>query len=154
MSRIHDDPNDYTKRYDDEFCDAIESSKANEQLYGPITAKQEIKREIKRARVHVRKLAQEHSQDAIAVIYELMMTSLDENLRFLAAKEMLDRGWGKPPIMLANDPENPLPTMQVVQLFKLPDNERDPELTSPLLNITPQPTDNQQETDTEDVSGG
>jgi hypothetical protein len=45
---------------------------------------------------HVRELARSHTKEAVLTIVKLMHTSKDEWLQFASAKEILDRGYGKP----------------------------------------------------------
>ena len=56
----------------------------------------------------IKTIAQQHGPAAIALLARLMKTSKNEQARIAAAKELLDRGYGKATQPLANDPENPL----------------------------------------------
>lgn len=57
----------------------------------------------------VREKAREHTEDAIAVLYAIMMDEAKhESARISAAVAILDRGWGKPAqtIVGSDDPED------------------------------------------------
>ncbi len=73
----------------------------------------------------VRTLAQPYAELAIAVLAAIMETSEHDACRVAAARELLDRAYGRPLQPLANDPDNPLPAVGLVRIFALPDNERD-----------------------------
>src|SRR5574343_546553 len=47
-------------------------------------------------KLNLRRLVRVHTEDAINTIVEIMKTSDDESARLAAAKDILDRGWGRP----------------------------------------------------------
>lgn len=58
----------------------------------------------------VREKAREHTEDAIAVIYEIMMDQTKhESSRLTAAFGLLDRGWGKPAQAIVGGDEDDAP---------------------------------------------
>ena len=56
----------------------------------------------------IKALAQEHGPQAIAELVRLVKSAKNKQARIAAAKEILDRGYGKATQPLANDPESPL----------------------------------------------
>ena len=72
----------------------------------------------------VRALAREHTAVAIQALFEIASCGRSEMARIAASDSLLDRGYGRPTQMLANDPENPFPAG--VQ-FYMPANPRDTE---------------------------
>lgn len=54
----------------------------------------------------VRKLAKQHGPDAIKKLATLMESAEDERAQVAAAKEILDRAYGKSSGMVGVDPEN------------------------------------------------
>jgi hypothetical protein len=72
----------------------------------------------------VKALAQDYTERAIQVLAEIMETSAHDACRVVAARELLDRAWGRPVQPLANDRDNPVST-GVITIFRLPDNGRD-----------------------------
>jgi hypothetical protein len=55
----------------------------------------------------IRSIARVHGPDAIAQLVRLMTKSKSEMARIAAAKELLDRGYGKSTQPLSGDPDNP-----------------------------------------------
>lgn len=47
-------------------------------------------------KLNLRRLVRVHTEDAINTIVEIMKNSEDEGARLAAAKDILDRGWGRP----------------------------------------------------------
>ena len=54
----------------------------------------------------IRYLAQTYGQDAITVLYKLMMNSKQDMVKLNAAREILDRGFGKAAPMAADESPN------------------------------------------------
>lgn len=52
----------------------------------------------------IRSLAQEHCEEALAKIVHLMRSAEREETQLAAAKELIDRGYGKSPIAIGGDP--------------------------------------------------
>ena len=59
-------------------------------------------------KAQLQKVARQFTWEAVAVLVDLMRDAEDEKTKMSAAIHILDRGWGKPTLPLANDPENPL----------------------------------------------
>jgi hypothetical protein len=55
----------------------------------------------------IRSIARVHGPDAISELVRLMTKSKSEMARIAAAKELLDRGYGKSTQPLSGDPDNP-----------------------------------------------
>jgi hypothetical protein len=55
----------------------------------------------------IRAIAQEHGQKAITELARLMTKSKSEMARIAAAKELLDRGFGKSTQPISGDPDSP-----------------------------------------------
>jgi hypothetical protein len=72
----------------------------------------------------IRELARAHTPMAIATLAEIAAGGRSEMARIAASDSLLDRGYGRPTQMLANDPENPFPAG--VQ-FYMPANHRERE---------------------------
>jgi len=56
----------------------------------------------------VRALAQDYGKEAIEKLAKLMADGESEQVQLAAARELLDRGYGKPTQVLGSDPEVPL----------------------------------------------
>lgn len=56
-----------------------------------------------------RTLAQDYGQQAIEKLAKLMADGESKQVQIAAARELLDRGYGKATQMLGNDPESPMP---------------------------------------------
>jgi hypothetical protein len=53
----------------------------------------------------LRKLARQHTEDALATLVEICRNGENEGARIAAANALLDRGWGKPAVpVVAFDP--------------------------------------------------
>jgi len=83
--------------------------------------------------------AAKHCPKAIETLARLLTTSRSEKVRLDAAKELLDRGAGKPIQTLASDEDNPVSFGAV---FVIPDNGRgdrelddDPFISDPAATI-------------------
>jgi hypothetical protein len=57
--------------------------------------------------IEVRDLARKHTTDAITRLVEIMHKGKSEQACILAANSLLDRGWGKPTLPIAGDPQMP-----------------------------------------------
>lgn len=55
----------------------------------------------------VRAMAQQYGAEAVKRLYELMTTAESEQAQISAAKELLDRGYGKSTQPIAGDPDMP-----------------------------------------------
>jgi hypothetical protein len=55
----------------------------------------------------IRAIAREHGPKAVAELVKLMTKSKSDMARIAAAKELLDRGFGKSTQPISGDPENP-----------------------------------------------
>lgn len=67
-------------------------------------------------------IARDHTEDAIKVLAEVMKNAASaEGARVSAAKELLDRGWGRATQPISGDPEGaPIQTEQKVDISGLP----------------------------------
>lgn len=61
-----------------------------------------------KATADIRDLAREYTLDAVATIVAVMRSSDSDQARVAAAREILDRGYGKAPQFIAGDKENPI----------------------------------------------
>ena len=56
----------------------------------------------------VRELARHYGEAAIAELVRIMKKGESDTVKFAAARELLDRGFGKPTITIAGDEDNPI----------------------------------------------
>jgi hypothetical protein len=63
----------------------------------------------------VKELARQYTQDAFDALVAVVKTGCDA-AKVAAARELLDRGYGKASQVIAGDPENPLVTVNEVRL--------------------------------------
>jgi hypothetical protein len=75
----------------------------------------------------VRALAQEYGEDAIRELATILTTSENHSARISAAKELLDRGYGKSmqAVELTGADGGPLETITRVELVALDDDSQD-----------------------------
>ena len=66
----------------------------------------------------MRDLARAYTSDALTVLYEIAMKGENDSSRVTAANSLLDRGYGKPSIVLAGDEEGgPVKSVQRIELI-------------------------------------
>lgn len=53
-------------------------------------------------------LARQYTQEAVQKLAKLMRTAESQTVQLEATKALLDRGWGKAPIVVAGDDERPI----------------------------------------------
>jgi hypothetical protein len=80
-----------------------------------------------KATADVRALAQEYGPDAIRELATILATSENHSARIAAAKELLDRGYGKSmqAVELTGADGGPLETITRVELVALDDDSQD-----------------------------
>jgi IS5 family transposase len=61
-----------------------------------------------KATSEIKAAAQKYGHEALKTLVELMRVSADPKVKVLAAREILDRAYGKPAQMIQGDPEKPL----------------------------------------------
>lgn len=79
---------------------------------------------VNKATADIREAAQEFTEQALAVLVEVMTTGDSAAARVAAANSVLDRGHGKPTQAIEATGKDGAPLNQVT-LFQLPDNGRD-----------------------------
>lgn len=71
-----------------------------------------------KATAALREMAREHTEDAVRTLVAIMDHGEAEASRIAAARELLDRGYGKASQPLSSDPDNPLQTSVTVSFIK------------------------------------
>jgi len=72
----------------------------------------------------IKSLARVHTGAAIDTLVRIMHNPASPPMaRIAAAKALLDRGWGRPTVTLAGDPDNPLPIIEIVRTIVDPKEE-------------------------------
>lgn len=78
-----------------------------------------------KALTHIRSLARVHTDTAINVLSGIMHSGQQESARIAAAKELLDRGWGKAaqPLTGGDDEDKPIAIQTVIRKIVDPKGE-------------------------------
>lgn len=71
---------------------------------------------INKATHEIKEAAREYSADALKRLVHLMSKAQSESAQVAACKEILDRAWGKSTQVLGGDADNPIETLQRVEI--------------------------------------